>query len=635
VKFTDQTGATTEKTQERRQLVENLLETHFSAAERARFEKEGVSVVIKDLPEDIAGQSMEDHIFFEPDTIDRADGVTEDVVVHEFVHRMNRIREKDDPATYLRRESTSNAPADVQKDIQIEEAVTEAITSARLEAFDRTGAPVARSRGDLNKRYNRAVDVEQAARERYERMSKAQLRRLMELKDPDNQYPALAPSTSAHLQNDRDFGGLDDVPLEITMFNQPHTFAGIDVVNLRDDRGRLREQVGLVYLSPDGEEERFSYEEINEWARRTRGVPIWERQLSESEIELIARTTNLPYWAHGRNPYWKDEAGVRSKTDQPDVKTVDTWAEWLPLTGFPDNRFAKDYYEEVVDEGIRAALKEALKTPLKPRGGERHILGSIGGMWTDDEIDAMPTPRLWKMVEGKLPPRRLLSIAAAGEQHFESMGGWESIAIRVAELQRDYRGAGDRTRTGSNNLPLGGGGGWANNHFHQQLPSIPLSIRGRDEWMTVPSALGRREPTIRRFSGKDFTRVGVFANDRGLVTIDGWKVSGADLAHLLAERARAAGYLARTVPTNRKAAAMLGGAQVSVFVGPKRSRTWRRGPPLVPPWDRSVKGRRDGVVHRNADGVRVVRWDYPRPTWLRASAGRAASAPHGGPWGGW
>ena len=136
-------------------VIRGIVKDHFSPAEIKAFEKGGVTMDIRKLPPDIAGQSMANEIYLDPETVRRADAVTEDVVVHELVHAYNRFREQARPEVYARKESQLESPADVQNDIEIEEAVTEAITLSKLAKFDeKSKKPVAMKRGDLHKRYN-------------------------------------------------------------------------------------------------------------------------------------------------------------------------------------------------------------------------------------------------------------------------------------------------------------------------------------------------------------------------------------------------------------------------------------------------------------------------------------------------
>ena len=139
-----------------KKVINGIMNEHFSSKEIADFEKNNISMQIKKLPPDIAGQSVGNKIFFDPDTVQRADGVTEDVVVHELVHAYNRFREERKPNIYVRKESQLDTPKDIQNDMEIEEAVTEAITASKLGKYDsRSKEPIALNRGDLHKRYNR------------------------------------------------------------------------------------------------------------------------------------------------------------------------------------------------------------------------------------------------------------------------------------------------------------------------------------------------------------------------------------------------------------------------------------------------------------------------------------------------
>ena len=156
MKITDESGMGADELKKSKKIVRGIIKDNFSKKELKELNKADVNIDIKELPEDIAGQSVENEVYLDPDTLRRADGVTEDVVVHELTHAQNRIRETKNPGVYLRKESFSNKPEDVSTDILVEEAVTEAITAAKLQEFDeRTETPVAVEPGDLNKRYNR------------------------------------------------------------------------------------------------------------------------------------------------------------------------------------------------------------------------------------------------------------------------------------------------------------------------------------------------------------------------------------------------------------------------------------------------------------------------------------------------
>lgn len=151
----DSTGMASADFAQGKKLIDGIMKEHFTAKEISDFKAGGITVEIKALPPDIAGQSMGNKIFLDPETVTRADGVTEDVVVHELVHAFNRFRENKNPSIYTRRESTMEGAADVQNDIEIEEAVTEAITTSRLAKFDeKSNKPIAVKKGDLIKRYN-------------------------------------------------------------------------------------------------------------------------------------------------------------------------------------------------------------------------------------------------------------------------------------------------------------------------------------------------------------------------------------------------------------------------------------------------------------------------------------------------
>lgn len=156
MKITDKSGMGSEELKNSKKIVKGIIKDNFTKKEMQELNKADVNIDIKELPEDIAGQSVENEVYLDPDTLRRADGVTEDVVVHELTHAQNRIRETKKPSVYLRKESLSNNPEDISTDILVEESVTEAITAAKLQDFDdKSKLPVATRKGDLKKRYNR------------------------------------------------------------------------------------------------------------------------------------------------------------------------------------------------------------------------------------------------------------------------------------------------------------------------------------------------------------------------------------------------------------------------------------------------------------------------------------------------
>lgn len=136
--------------------VNEIIDTYFTSDERREFHRKGVKLRVEDLPEDIAGQNRGREVIFDPDTLERNDGITEDVVVHEMIHAQNRFREEENPSTYLRKESIIDGPKEIRNDTEIEEAITEAMTTARLSQFDESsGLPIPTQKGSLKRRYNR------------------------------------------------------------------------------------------------------------------------------------------------------------------------------------------------------------------------------------------------------------------------------------------------------------------------------------------------------------------------------------------------------------------------------------------------------------------------------------------------
>jgi len=135
--------------------INSIIRTYFTAKERKEFKNAGVKIRIEKLPEDIAGQNKGRQVLIDPEIAERADGITEDVVVHELIHAQNRLREEKKPNIYLRKESIIDGPNEIKNDTEIEEAVTEAMTSARLQTFDATSKqPIPTTKGSLNRRYN-------------------------------------------------------------------------------------------------------------------------------------------------------------------------------------------------------------------------------------------------------------------------------------------------------------------------------------------------------------------------------------------------------------------------------------------------------------------------------------------------
>lgn len=145
--------------------VNEIIDTYFTSDERREFHRKGVKLRVEDLPEDIAGQNRGREVIFDPDTLERNDGITEDVVVHEMIHAQNRFREEESPSTYLRKESIIDGPREIQNDTEIEEAITEAMTTARLSQFDKSsGLPIPTEKGSLERRYNHTHNDEENER---------------------------------------------------------------------------------------------------------------------------------------------------------------------------------------------------------------------------------------------------------------------------------------------------------------------------------------------------------------------------------------------------------------------------------------------------------------------------------------
>jgi hypothetical protein len=138
------------------QNINKIINTYFTKSERDEFSNKGVKLSIEELPEDIAGQNRGREVIIDPDVADRNDGITEDVVVHEMIHAQNRIREEKSPNLYLRKESIIDTPENIKNDTEIEEAITEAMTTARLQKFDETsGTEIPIQKDSLARRYNR------------------------------------------------------------------------------------------------------------------------------------------------------------------------------------------------------------------------------------------------------------------------------------------------------------------------------------------------------------------------------------------------------------------------------------------------------------------------------------------------
>ena len=143
-------------TNKQQQNINKIINTYFTKAERDEFAEKGVKLRVEELPEDIAGQNRGRDVIIDPDVADRNDGITEDVVVHEMIHAQNRIREEKNPNVYLRQESIIDTPENIKNDTEIEEAITEAMTTARLQKFDETsGTDIPIEKNSLDRRYNR------------------------------------------------------------------------------------------------------------------------------------------------------------------------------------------------------------------------------------------------------------------------------------------------------------------------------------------------------------------------------------------------------------------------------------------------------------------------------------------------
>tara|TARA_B110000858_G_scaffold194341_1_gene248565 strand:+ start:3752 stop:6415 length:2664 start_codon:yes stop_codon:yes gene_type:complete len=143
---------------EGQETVNSIIGNYFTPKEIREFHRRGVNIRIAPLPEDIAGQNIGKEVILDPDTVKRADAITEDVVVHELIHAQNRFREKDNPKVYLRKESILDSPKDIKNDAEIEEAVTEAMTTARLHAFDKSSqTKIPTNRKQLLRRYQKRI----------------------------------------------------------------------------------------------------------------------------------------------------------------------------------------------------------------------------------------------------------------------------------------------------------------------------------------------------------------------------------------------------------------------------------------------------------------------------------------------
>lgn len=137
------------------ETVNSIVQTYFTDQEIREFHRRGVHMRVAPLPEDIAGQNFGKEVILDPSTVKRADGITEDVVVHELIHAQNRFRDKDKPKIYLRKEAILDSPKDISNDAEIEEAVTEAMTSARLHTYDKaSGTGVPTNADELHRKYN-------------------------------------------------------------------------------------------------------------------------------------------------------------------------------------------------------------------------------------------------------------------------------------------------------------------------------------------------------------------------------------------------------------------------------------------------------------------------------------------------
>lgn len=118
---------------------ENVLETievYFSPEERKKFEEFGIDLRIQKLPPDIAGQNIGKQVLIDPETAANKGFILEDVVVHEMMHLMNRIKEQEEPNKYFRKESVTETEKAIDVDRDIEESIAEIRTTARMGAFN-------------------------------------------------------------------------------------------------------------------------------------------------------------------------------------------------------------------------------------------------------------------------------------------------------------------------------------------------------------------------------------------------------------------------------------------------------------------------------------------------------------------
>ena len=151
----NESNMTVDEVNQAQDTVNSIVNNYFTDKEIREFHRRGVHMKIAPLPEDIAGQNYGKEVIFDPSTVKAANGITEDVVVHELIHAQNRFRETDNPKKYLRKESVVDTAKDIENDAEIEEAVTEAMTTARLHTYDKssnTNAP--NGPKELSRKYN-------------------------------------------------------------------------------------------------------------------------------------------------------------------------------------------------------------------------------------------------------------------------------------------------------------------------------------------------------------------------------------------------------------------------------------------------------------------------------------------------
>lgn len=420
--WVDQTNASTTDKSDRKKIAEKLVMEHFTADERDVLKKSGVSVVVTELPEDIAGQSEGKIIRLTPDMLDDSTGVEEDVVTHEIVHRLNRIREMEIPKVYRRDVSFSNVQSDIDLDVDIEESVTEAETMARLYSFDKHSGIDPKM--NLKKRYN--AESPGRRKRRLQRDRKYQEKRMRE----DDIIANLVAQSDEATELEKEFLEMPEADFSFDLFEgQPiisvdddfpdetdASFGLVEETEMMSPESRRRYIERFGTFSMSGFPKRIVYDDGNTFiltglrmeddeprgvyqvvgfdadTMRTMGdieidlniemARAYERELSESEIseisrEVLSRINSDPEINRRRFENWDSGETQQNREMIVDILYGGTTnpARSNLFSGITEY---EDYKDEILDKGIIAEVQYQAGDTL-PK------MMRAANAWEDDE----------------------------------------------------------------------------------------------------------------------------------------------------------------------------------------------------------------------------------------------------------